>query len=222
MRATPRRPALPPDVLAVLLAIALPCLAVELALSAADMGWLGSRRWRGIAVEYGGFWIGLLGDWRPNWPGQPAAMFLSYAFLHADAGHMLGNMGALLWLGPPVGRRIGGRRLASAWFLCAAAGGLGFAALAHTPAPVVGASGALFGLLGLDAALRHRLRPSPRRLGGVVALFVLLNGASFVLQGGLLAWQAHLGGFVAGLALGAALPLRPTAARQMAGRTTRR
>lgn len=192
----------------VLAALAAACIGIEAALWAADMGWVGTRRWRGAAVEHGGFWIGLLGDWRPNWPGQPAAMFVTYAFLHADPGHMLGNMGALAWLGPPVGRRLGAARLALAWLACAAAGGLAFAALAQTPQPMVGASGALFGLLGLEAATRQRMAPSRGRLIATVALFVALNAAGVLLQGGPLAWQAHLGGFLAGLALGAGLRLR--------------
>lgn len=194
--------------LAVLLLVALPLVAVELVLWAADGGVLGSRRWRGWAVENAGFWIGLLRDWQPNWPGQPLAMFATYSLVHADPGHMLGNVGALAWLGPPLARRLGAARFALVWLLCAVAGGAAFALLAQTPQPMVGASGAVFGLLGADAATRHRLAPSARRLGGVVILFVVLNVLSLALQGGLLAWQAHLGGFAAGLALGAALRLR--------------
>ena len=160
-------------------------------------------------MQNAGFWTGLLHDWRPNWPGQPAAMFATYAFLHAGPGHLLGNMGALAWLGAAVGRALGGARLLAVWILCAAAGGLGFALLWPVPQPMVGASGALFGLLGAEAALRHRLAPSRRRLAGMVVLFVGLNLASYWIEGGRVAWQAHLGGFLAGLALGGWMRMRP-------------
>ena len=207
------RPAGPPGAAPspwpVLLGVGGLCLGVELALWAADLGWVGSRRWRGVAVENTGFWTGLLRNWRPNWPGQGAAMFVTYAFLHAGPTHMLGNLGALAWLGPPVARAVGSARFLLAWALCAAAGGAAFAGLADTPVPMVGASGALFGLLGMDAALRHRAAPSRMRLLGVVAAFVALNLASLVLQGGRLAWQAHLGGFLMGLVLGTALRAVP-------------
>ena len=169
-------------------------------------------------MENGGFWAGLLRDWRPNYAGQGAAMFLTYSFLHAGPGHLLGNMAALAWLGPGVARALGGLGFALAWVACAAAGGAAFALLAPTPQPMVGASGAVFGLLGLEAALRHRAGPGGRgrwaRLGGVAALAVGLNAAGYLIEDGRLAWQAHGGGFLAGLALGALWPrarLRPPA-----------
>jgi rhomboid protease GluP len=70
----------------------------------------------------------------------------------------------------------------------------------------VGASGAVFGFLGVWIAWdwrrhrRHGISPAPvaRRVAVLAGLNVLLF---FGLQG-MLAWQAHLGGFLAGLALG--------------------
>lgn len=67
---------------------------------------------------------------------------------------------------------------------------------------MVGASGALFGLAGAwlawdgQEARAHRapLWPVLGRMAGLV----VLNIALWVLQGGLLAWETHLGGFVAG------------------------
>jgi len=65
----------------VLWAIALICCAIEAVLQAADLGVIGSTRWRQLAWQYGAFWAGLLHDWQPNYAAQPIAMFLSYSVL---------------------------------------------------------------------------------------------------------------------------------------------
>jgi membrane associated rhomboid family serine protease len=72
---------------------------------------------------------------------------------------------------------------------------------------MVGASGALFGLAAewMVAEVR-RTRPGPGRVLrglGLATLLLLLNATVWLLQGGQLAWETHLGGFVAGLALAA-------------------
>jgi membrane associated rhomboid family serine protease len=70
---------------------------------------------------------------------------------------------------------------------------------------MVGASGALFGLAAdwLVAEVRRENRWGARLLRALVliALLLLLNVAAWLLQGGQLAWETHLGGFLAGLAL---------------------
>ncbi|WP_308918167.1 rhomboid family intramembrane serine protease [Jannaschia sp. LMIT008] len=186
------------------------CTGLEALAQASELGLTDGRRWRGALIVNLGFWPGLLENWAANYAVQPWSMFVTYAFVHADFWHMAGNMGVLAWLGPPVARAVGTGRLIVLWFLCAAAGGLVFAALASGPTPMVGASGALFGLLGADAALRQRADPNARRVAQAAVLFAVLNVAGYVMQDGLLAWQAHLGGFLAGLALGASMRMRRT------------
>ncbi len=178
------------------------CTLIELVLQAGDRGALGVPRFRSVVYEYGGFWPGLLDNWRPNYPFQKWVMFLSYGFLHAGLWHLALNMVTLISLGGAVMRRVGG-----GWFLLLYAasilgGGLGFAILADTFRPMVGASGALFGLAGallawdyVDRfALRERLWPVAR----AALLLAGLNVALYFAMGGLLAWEAHLGGFLAG------------------------
>ncbi len=181
--------------------IALPCCA-ELVLQAADAGFLGSTSWRIRAYQYGGFWIGLLGNWQPNYTGQPALMFLTYAGLHAGAGHLVGNMLALTILGHRLMPRIGGALFLLIYVSSAVGGGAGFALLSTTAQPMVGASGALFGLAGalLYDEIRGRGRPGPTYgvMLMIIAGLAALNLVFWILEGGLLAWQAHLGGFVTG------------------------
>jgi rhomboid protease GluP len=47
------------------------CATIELTLQLADFGLLDAPRLRFVAYTYGGFWPGLLDDWRPNFPGSP-------------------------------------------------------------------------------------------------------------------------------------------------------
>ena len=93
-------------------------------------------------------------------------------------------------------------------------GALGFALLHHAADVMVGASGALFGLAGAltlwDA--QDQQRPAARlaaRLGLIMTGLILLNLVTWWIQGGNLAWQAHLGGFIAGFLVAVILDLYP-------------
>lgn len=195
-----RRPAL------ALVAIFALCLLPELVLLGADAGLWGSTRWRNLVYQYGAFWPGLLGNWRPNYPGQAAAMFLSYGFLHAGLWHFVLNMVTLFSLGTPLAARLGQGRFLALWALSTLGGAAGYALLSTAPQPMVGASGALFGLAGalVGSDLADRLGDegiTGRALGALAATLlglVALNAAMYWAMGGRLAWQTHLGGFMAG------------------------
>ncbi len=185
-----------------LLLLAAVCILIEIALQLGDRGAFGLPRFRALVYEYGGFWPGLLRNWRPNYPLQPWTMFLTYGFLHAGLGHLVINMITLVSLGRPVLMRIGLARFLILYAIALFGGAAGFALLSDTYRPMVGASGALFGLAGAilaweyrdRAALRERLWPVFR----AVLLLVALNVILYFAMNRLLAWEAHLGGFVAG------------------------
>ena len=173
---------------------------IELILFASDLG-LAPHRLRSLAYEYGAFWKGLLTNWRPNFPAQPMAMFLTYAFLHAGMGHLFVNMFTLFSLGSGVIHRVGWVRFLGLYLASILGGALGFGLLASTPQPMVGASGALFGLAGawITWDFLEARQEAPWRTLALQLLF--LAGMNLVLWwavSGHLAWQAHLGGFVAG------------------------
>lgn len=187
------------------------CLLPEAVLTGADLGLWGSPRWRPLAYQWGAFWPGLLGNWRPNYPAQPLAMFLSYGFLHAGLWHLALNLVTLVSLGRPLAARLGQVRFLALWLLATFGGALGYALLQTAPQPMVGASGALFGLAGAlvwsQTADLLRDRAPPRQVARAllqpVILLTLLNLLMYWAMGGLLAWQTHLGGFLAGaLAMG--------------------
>lgn len=174
----------------------------ELVLQAADLGLFGSARWRPLAYQNFAFWVGLLYDWRPNYAIQPYAMFVTYSILHGGFGHLIGNLAALFVLGPIVIDQAGARGFLAVWLLSVLGGAVAFGLLSSSAQPMVGASGALFGLAGAwlawDGQEARRARTSLWPVANRVAGLVLLNLALWVLQGGRLAWETHLGGFVTG------------------------
>lgn len=186
----------------VLLTIIGICLLVEALLQLGDLGLLGIPRFRSFVYENFGFWVGLLSDWRPNYGLQPALMFLTYGFLHAGLLHLALNMITLYSLGGPIFERVGNKAFTVLYAASLLGGAAGFALLSDTVRPMVGASGALFGLAGALLAwdyvdrftLQERLWPVAR----AVLLLAALNVALYFAMDRLLAWEAHLGGFVAG------------------------
>lgn len=186
----------------VTLAVLAICVAIEAVLTFADWGLLGLPRLRVLAYAFGGFWPGLLVDWQPNFPAQPALMFLTYGFLHGGPIHLVVNMVTLVSLGTAVTDRAGRLRYLLIYIASIVGGAVAFGLLASTLRPMVGASGALFGLAGALAmwdALDRRAQGAT--LGPVVRLVGLLAVLNLVLwwaMDGQLAWETHLGGFLAG------------------------
>lgn len=189
-----------------LLAIAGLCIAIEGVLLLSDYGVLGWSRLRFQAYAYGGFWPGLLAaDWQANYAAQPYLMFLTYGFLHGGLIHLTVNMITLMSLGREVITRVGQRGFLVIYCGAIFGGALGFGLLAAGMMPMVGASGALFGLAGAvlawnsvdRLALSEHLWP----VGRAALFLVVLNVVLWWSTGGLVAWQTHLGGFVTGWAL---------------------
>ena len=175
--------------------------AVELVLTASDAGLIVPHL-RNIAYRNGAFWLAMLHGGQPMYHGQPEAMFLTYAFLHGGLIHLAVNMVALFSFGAVIVQRIGQKRFLVAYALCAIGGGLGFALFSDNRLPMVGASGALFGLLGIWVCwdyLDRRHYGDPLWVTARALVFlVLYNLVFWVLLSGNLAWETHLGGFVAG------------------------
>lgn len=183
-------------------AIVAVCIAVELALIAADLGLAGTPRLRTLAYQYGGFWVGLLGTWQPNYPLQPYLMFVTYAFLHGGPVHLLVNMLTLYSLARLVISRVKQPRFLLLYAMSALGGALGFFALSSELRPMVGASGALFGLVGAwiawDYVDRYTHAEPLLPVLRPILILIVLNVVLYYAMGGHLAWETHLGGFIAG------------------------
>jgi membrane associated rhomboid family serine protease len=122
--------------------------------------------------------------------------------------HLIFNMYALYLAGPIVERWYGSWTFLAFYLICAAAGSVGSFVFGGD-GPAVGASGAIFGLFGVLLAasrIHHPVDRASRGLIGQLGILVLLNLAFGFLSGGNIDNAAHLGGFFAGLWLGAVLP----------------
>ena len=194
------------------------CVLPELVIRAAPLWGGAPDRLRRLAEGYFAFWPGLLWDWRPNYPFQSLAMFVTYSLLHTGLWHLGLNMLTLWSLGRALIDDIGQGRLAAVYLVSAVGGGLGYALLGSGTQPMVGASGALFGLAG---ALIWDQWTQERQLRVLVVptlLLIAMNVVMYWVMGGWLAWQTHLGGFLAGgLAMMAAMRLGRRSARRPPG-----
>ncbi len=202
----------------VLFAVCLP----ELILQMADQGLIGSRRWRWLAYQNGALWPGLLRDWQPNFPNQPISMFVTYAGLHVGLSHLVSNVAALAWLfhlNGPISLR-GAVILIVAFLGSTLGAALGFILFSPGTVSVVGASGAVFGIAGASIIWRWKRQTAsdaPRatlEAFGLWGALMALNALSGALYDGSVAWEAHLGGAVAGALLAFALP---SPARRISG-----
>jgi membrane associated rhomboid family serine protease len=129
-----------------------------------------------------------------GWP-----VIFSAAFLHADITHLLFNMWALYVFGPQLERVSGSAPFAGLYLASAAAGGVAFFLLGDPGGVAVGASGAIFGLFGAYLALAYRARRTPAGAAGLRQLLLLLAiNLALPLLVPRIAWQAHLGGLLAG------------------------
>lgn len=124
--------------------------------------------------------------------------------LHAPGfTHILFNMWALWVLGPQIERGVGTWPFVAAYLASAGVGGVFLYFLGDPAALAVGASGAIFGLFGiwLNWAVRRRNTAYGRALLRQIGFLLLLNAAlPFIIRG--IAWEAHLGGLIAGFVIG--------------------
>lgn len=120
-------------------------------------------------------------------------------FLHAGILHLGFNMYALWWLGGEIERGLGRARLLTIYAVSLLAGSLGALVTTAPYVPVVGASGAIYGLMGAVVASYRsrgiRIQDSPI-FGVLIINFLLTLGIRSISIGG------HVGGFIGGLIVG--------------------
>lgn len=155
--------------------------------------------------------------------------FFTHMLVHGDWAHLAINSAWLLAFGSVINKRIGGVRFILFALAGGLAGALAFLAVhPGLAAPMVGASGAIAALMGgvirflftaLERGQGYLLREQPaliplmplrqtltdRRVLATSAVFLAINLLALVgfgglgAEGGAIAWEAHLGGYVFGL-----------------------
>jgi len=211
----------PPVVLGVLVLLAVVHLARSLLGEAQDEDVIWALAFVPARYAYGG----------SDLIGGELARFTSpvtYMLLHGDWSHLLINGVWLLVFGTPIARRLGPVRFLLFTVFCGLSGALAFWIFnADLAAPMIGASGAISGLLGgllrflfnaLDQRRRGSMGPgahdapsmtfrellADRRALGTIVIWLALNlglATGLGTEGGpeTVAWEAHLGGFIGGL-----------------------
>lgn len=112
--------------------------------------------------------------------------------------HVLLNMYTLWIFGQLLEQLLGRWRFLALYLIGGFAGSVGVLLLSDPLTPVVGASGAIFGLMGAFLVIQ-------RRLGGDAKQLLVLVGINLVIgfiPGMNIAWQAHLGGLIGGAIVG--------------------
>jgi membrane associated rhomboid family serine protease len=125
---------------------------------------------------------------------------LTSVFVHSTGFilHVALNMYTLWIFGQLLEGLLGRWRFLALYLLSGLAGSVGVIWLAAPNTAVVGASGAIFGLMGAFLVIQ-------RRLGGNMTQLLVLVGINLVIgfiPGTNIAWQAHVGGLVGGALMG--------------------
>ncbi|MFH8490060.1 rhomboid family intramembrane serine protease [Streptomyces longisporoflavus] len=147
--------------------------------------------------------LALIGEW-PPYPYAPTEgvaegqwyRLVTSMFAHQEIWHIAFNMLGLWWLGGPLEAALGRARYLALYVLSGLAGSALTYVLVDASDASLGASGAIFGLLGATAVLMRRLNYDMRPVIALLALNLLFT---FTWTG--IAWQAHVGGLVAGVAI---------------------
>ncbi|MGQ0467701.1 MAG: rhomboid family intramembrane serine protease [Sporichthyaceae bacterium] len=140
----------------------------------------------------------------PEIDKSPALSALTSLFVHAGTAHLLGNLLLLLLLGASVERCMGSARFAAFYLVCGYTAAYGFAVtVGSNTQPLIGASGAIAGLLGAHLWLRPGEWAIPALS---LPLLVPMPGPALLVgqPGGNVAYTAHLVGLAVGTILAVA------------------
>jgi membrane associated rhomboid family serine protease len=134
--------------------------------------------------------------------------FLTNGFLHASTLHVAMNMLSLYFVGAALERSLGPLRFAVVYFVSLFGASVAVFLLAPLNSSAVGASGAVFGVLGALVVTLKRLRMDLRQLSVLIAINLVIT---FTVPQ--ISWQGHLGGLVVGAVVGALMVYPPQTVR---------
>lgn len=136
---------------------------------------------------------------------------LTSGFLHVDLLHIGFNMVALWFLGPQLEMVLGRARFLALYLVSLITGSAFVMLLSGEHTQTLGASGAIFGLLGGLLVVAWKLRANVQQL----LLWIGLNVAFTVFGASVISWQGHLGGFLGGVLVAGVLVLAPRSRRTL-------
>ncbi len=135
---------------------------------------------------------------------------VTYIFLHTDIWHLFFNMLVLYFFGTALERRVGNKQLLGVFFTAGILSAIGYTFLSRPifniyPGPMIGASGAIYGVFAALTVLEPDLRVFvyfvPMRLKHALLLFAIFDFL-MVNSSDMIAHSAHLSGLLVGLYMG--------------------
>ena len=129
---------------------------------------------------------------------------LTTVFTHVEPLHLGFNMVALYFLGPVLENVLGRVRFLALYLVSGLAGSAAVMLLSEPQGQTVGASGAIFGLMGALAVVALKVRGQAQTVLTWIGLNLVIT---FMVSG--ISWQGHIGGLVGGVLIGAGMVLAP-------------
>jgi membrane associated rhomboid family serine protease len=126
-------------------------------------------------------------------------------FAHVEVSHIAFNMIALYFLGPQLELILGRARFLGLYLISGLAGSAAVMLLSGPHTQTLGASGAIFGLLGALLVVAIKLRADLNQ----ILVWLGINVAFTVYAHNSVSWQGHLGGLVGGTILAAIVVYSP-------------
>lgn len=180
----------PPTVTYALIAVTLAVFGVQLLVGIAE-----------LAVDFGMWPVGIAveGQWY---------RLITSAFLHGSFLHIAFNMYVLFVLGPALERVLGHARFLVLYVVAALGGSVASYVFSDIRTVSVGASGAIFGLMGALIVAGRRLRYDITQVVILLAVNVVIGFLAPQVD-----WRAHFGGLIVGAVVAAILVWTPSALR---------
>ncbi len=129
---------------------------------------------------------------------------ITSAFAHVQVWHIGMNMLSLWFLGPPMEAALGRARFLAVYLLSALTGSLAVMWFAEPTTQTLGASGAVFGLIGSLVVVGLKVKADLR-----VAFTWLAINLVFTFMNAGISWQGHIGGLLGGMAATAIIVYAP-------------
>lgn len=145
------------------------------------------------------------GQWVPGVSEGAYWQLLTSMFAHVEIWHIAVNMFALYALGPQLELVLGRARFLALYLLSGLTGSAFVYWLSAETSPTLGASGAIFGLMGALLVVAYKVGGNVQSIMTWLGINVVITvlGSSFI------SWQGHLGGFLGGVAIAGALVYAP-------------
>ena len=148
-------------------------------------------------------------DWSPGVADGAFWQLISSAFMHTEIWHIGFNMLALWILGPQLEAALGRTRFLALYLLSALAGSTFVYLLSAPQTATLGASGAVFGLMGGLLVVAFKVGGNVSQILTWVGINVVIT----VVGRGVISWQGHAGGLIGGLLIAAIIVYAPRTRR---------